>query len=131
MSFNNINRNDKKWKPQQADKINNIINRITENINSLEVPDLERVATVNKIIIDGAINNSSIKINNIITLRFSFTDESKIDIPMIKGCIFNVFVKAYNNNGQYEIFRLNNGKLKKVSDYKTTGPYYIKIDLIV
>lgn len=130
MSFNNINRNDKKWQPEQADKINNIVNRITENVNKLEVPDLERKATVNKIIVNGAINNSSIKIDSIVILRFSFTDASKIDIPMVKGCIFDVYLKAYNSNGQYEIFRLNKGKLKQISNYNTVGPYYVKIEII-
>lgn len=130
MSFNNINRNDKKWKPEQADKINNIVNRITENVNTLKVPDLEIKATVNKIIVNGSINNSSIKIDNIIILRYSFTDASKIDIPIIKDCIFDIYLKAYNSNGQYEIFRLNKGQLKQVSDYKTNGPYYVKIEII-
>lgn len=130
MSFNNINRNSKLWKPEQADVINNIINRITENINSLDVPDLDYKSQVVEVPVLNSISNNSIKIDNQYYLSFSFNDYSKIKIPLLNGCIFNVVLKAFNSESNYEVFLLKNGKLKKLSDFGTSGPYHVKFNIV-
>lgn len=130
MSFNNINRNSKNWKPEQADVINNIINRVTENINSLDVPDLDYKSNVKEIPVLNSLSNNSIKIDNRYFMSFSFDDYTKIKIPLLNGCIFNIVLKAFNNENNYEVFMLKNGRLVKLSDFGTTGPYFIKTGIV-
>lgn len=130
MSFNNINRNSKIWKPEQADVINNIINRITENINSLDVPDLDYKSQVVEIPVLNALSNNSLKIDDRYLMSFSFNDYTKIKVPLLNGCIFDVVLKAFNNENNYEVFLLKNGRLKQLSDFSTTGPYFVKLNIV-
>lgn len=130
MSFNNIDRNDKNWKPNQADTINNIINKITETINNLDVTDIDYKSKCSEIIVNGASSNNSLLIDNTYNISFTFTDYKLVNIPILKGCIFNVIIKAWNDNGQYQVFSLKNGKLVQLSDYDADAPFHCKFTIV-
>lgn len=107
--------------PDESDHLNVALSQINEKIKQIKTPVIDWHYDVQDILIEGAIDNNSIKVGPYYQLNFSYKD----DIEITNFSIPDMVVAAVDENGfNYQVSISNNrikkpglGQLLRVSTY--------------
>lgn len=94
--------------PDESDHLNVALSRINEKIKAIKTPVIGWHYDVQDILIDGAIDNNSIKIGPYFQLNFSFNS----DVEISNFNIPDMVVAAVDENGFNYQVSINNNKIK-------------------
>ena len=94
--------------PDESDCINTALSQINEKIKAIKTPVIGWHYDVQDILIEGAIDNNSIKIGPYFQLNFSFNS----DVEISNFNIPDMVVAAVDENGFNYQVSINNNKIK-------------------
>lgn len=103
-----IDRQSGVFTPDESDHLNVALSQINEKIKAIKTPVIGWHYDVQDILIDGAIDNNSIRIGPYFQLNFSFNSDveiSNLNIP-------DMVVAAVDENGFNYQVSINNNKIK-------------------
>ena len=110
-----IDRNSGVFTPDESDHLNVALSQINDKIRNVKTPVIDWHYDVQDILIDGAIENNSIRIGSYYQLNFSYNS----DIEINNFNIPDIVVAAVDENGfNYQITNSNN-RIKKPDLNKT------------
>lgn len=104
-----IQRDSGVFTPDESDHLNVALSQINDKIKNIKTPVIGWHYDVIDILIEGAIDNNSIKVGPFIQLNFSYNS----DIEINNFNIPDMVVAAVDENGFNYQVSLNNNKIKK------------------
>lgn len=110
--------------PDESDHLNVALSQINEKIKQIRTPVIGWHYDVQDILIEGAIDNNSIKIGSYYQLNFSYNS----DVEISNFNIPDMVVAAVDENGFNYQVSISNNKLKKPSFGRTlrVSTYFIQ-----
>ena len=100
-----IDRNSGVFTPDESDHLNVALSQINDKIKNVQTPVIDWHYDVQEILVDGAIENNSIKIGSYYQLNFSYNS----DIEINNFNIPDMVVAAVDEHGfNYQVFISNN-----------------------
>lgn len=110
-----IDRNSGVFTPDESDHLNVALSQINDKIRNVQTPVIDWHYDVQDILIDGAIENNSIKIGSYYQLNFSYNS----DIEINNFNIPDMVVAAVDENGFNYQVSISNNRIKKPDLNKT------------
>lgn len=110
-----IDRNSGVFTPDESDHLNVALSQINDKIKNVQTPVIDWHYDVQDILVDGAIENNSIKIGSYYQLNFSYNS----DIEINNFNIPDMVVAAVDENGFNYQVSINNNRIKKPDLNKT------------
>ncbi len=110
-----IDRNSGVFTPDESDHLNVALSQINEKIKNVQTPVIDWHYDVQDILVDGAIENNSIKIGSYYQLNFSYNS----DIEINNFNIPDMVVAAVDENGFNYQITISNNRIKKPDLNKT------------
>lgn len=110
-----IDRNSGVFTPDESDHLNVALTQINDKIRNVQTPVIDWHYDVQDILIDGAIENNSIKIGSYYQLNFSYNS----DIEINNFNIPDMVVAAVDENGFNYQVSISNNRIKKPDLNKT------------
>ena len=110
-----IDRNSGVFTPDESDHLNVALSQINDKIKNVQTPVIDWHYDVQDILVDGAIENTSIKIGSYYPLNFSY----KSDIEINNFNIPDMVVAAVDENGFNYQITISNNRIKKPDLNKT------------
>lgn len=110
-----IDRNSGVFTPDESDHLNVALSQINDKIKNVKTPVIDWHYDVQDILIDGAIENNSIKIGSYYQLNFSYNS----DIEINNFNIPDMVVAAVDENGFNYQITISNNRIKKPDLNKT------------
>lgn len=110
-----IDRNSGVFTPDESDHLNVALTQINDKIRNVKTPVIDWHYDVQDILVDGAIENNSIKIGSYYQLNFSYNS----DIEINNFNIPDMVVAAVDENGFNYQVSISNNRIKKPDLNKT------------
>lgn len=110
-----IDRNSGVFTPDESDHLNVALSQINDKIKNVKTPVIDWHYDVQDILVDGAIENNSIKIGSYYQLNFSYNS----DIEINNFNIPDMVVAAVDENGFNYQVSISNNRIKKPDLNKT------------
>lgn len=110
-----IDRNSGVFTPDESDHLNVALSQINDKIRNVKTPVIDWHYDVQDILVDGAIENNSIKIGSYYQLNFSYNS----DIEINNFNIPDMVVAAVDENGFNYQVSISNNRIKKPDLNKT------------
>ena len=110
-----IDRNSGVFTPDESDHLNVALTQINDKIKNVKTPVIDWHYDVQDILVDGAIENNSIKIGSYYQLNFSYNS----DIEINNFNIPDMVVAAVDENGFNYQITISNNRIKKPDLNKT------------
>lgn len=110
-----IDRNSGVFTPDESDHLNVALSQINDKIKNVKTPVIDWHYDVQDILVDGAIENNSIKIGSYYQLNFSYNS----DIEINNFNIPDMVVAAVDENGFNYQITISNNRIKKPDLNKT------------
>lgn len=110
-----IDRNSGVFTPDESDHLNVALTQINDKIKNIQTPVIDWHYDVQDILVDGAIENNSIKIGSYYQLNFSYNS----DIEINNFNIPDMVVAAVDENGFNYQITISNNRIKKPDLNKT------------
>lgn len=110
-----IDRNSGVFTPDESDHLNVALTQINDKIKNVQTPVIDWHYDVQDILVDGAIENNSIKIGSYYQLNFSYNS----DIEINNFNIPDMVVAAVDENGFNYQVSISNNRIKKPDLNKT------------
>lgn len=110
-----IDRNSGVFTPDESDHLNVALSQINDKIKNIQTPVIDWHYDVQDILVDGAIENNSIKIGSYYQLNFSYNS----DIEINNFNIPDMVVAAVDENGFNYQVSISNNRIKKPDLNKT------------
>ena len=110
-----IDRNSGVFTPDESDHLNVALSQINDKIKNVQTPVIDWHYDVQDILVDGAIDNNSIKIGSYYQLNFSYNS----DIEINNFNIPDMVVAAVDENGFNYQVSISNNRIKKPDLNKT------------
>lgn len=110
-----IDRNSGVFTPDESDHLNVALSQINDKIKNVQTPVIDWHYDVQDILVDGAIENNSIKIGSYYQLNFSYNS----DIEINNFNIPDMVVAAVDENGFNYQVSISNNRIKKPDLNKT------------
>lgn len=110
-----IDRNSGVFTPDESDHLNVALTQINDKIKNIQTPVIDWHYDVQDILVDGAIENNSIKIGSYYQLNFSYNS----DIEINNFNIPDMVVAAVDENGFNYQISISNNRIKKPDLNKT------------
>lgn len=110
-----IDRNSGVFTPDESDHLNVALSQINDKIRNVQTPVIDWHYDVQDILVDGAIENNSIKIGSYYQLNFSYNS----DIEINNFNIPDMVVAAVDENGFNYQVSISNNRIKKPDLNKT------------
>lgn len=110
-----IDRNSGVFTPDESDHLNVALSQINDKIKNVQTPVIDWHYDVQDILVDGAIENNSIKIGSYYQLNFSYNS----DIEINNFNIPDMVVAAVDENGFNYQITISNNRIKKPDLNKT------------
>lgn len=110
-----IDRNSGVFTPDESDHLNVALTQINDKIRNVQTPVIDWHYDVQDILVDGAIENNSIKIGSYYQLNFSYNS----DIEINNFNIPDMVVAAVDENGFNYQVSISNNRIKKPDLNKT------------
>jgi hypothetical protein len=110
-----IDRNSGVFTPDESDHLNVALTQINDKIKNVKTPVIDWHYDVQDILVDGAIENNSIKIGSYYQLNFSYNS----DIEINNFNIPDMVVAAVDENGFNYQVSISNNRIKKPDLNKT------------
>ena len=110
-----IDRNSGVFTPDESDHLNVALSQINDKIKNIQTPVIDWHYDVQDILIDGAIENNSIKIGSYYQLNFSYNS----DIEINNFNIPDMVVAAVDENGFNYQVSISNNRIKSPDLNKT------------
>lgn len=95
--------------PDESDHLNVALSQINEKIRNIKTPVIDWHYDVQDIIIEGAIDNNSIKVGPFFQLNFSYNS----DVEITNFTIPDMVVAAVDENGFNYQVSINNNKINR------------------
>lgn len=95
--------------PDESDHINVALSQVNEKIRKIKTPVIDWHFDVQDILIEGSIDNNSIKVGPLYQLNFSYNS----DVEITNFTIPDMVVAAVDNNGFNYQVSINNNKINK------------------
>lgn len=110
-----IDRNSGVFTPDESDHLNVALSQINDKIKNVKTPVIDWHYDVQDILVDGAIENNSIKIGSYYQLNFSYNSDVEINNFNIPDMV----VAAVDENGFNYQVSISNNRIKKPDLNKT------------
>lgn len=110
-----IDRNSGVFTPDESDHLNVALSQINDKIKNVKTPVIDWHYDVQDILVDGAIENNSIKIGSYYQLNFSYNSDVEINNFNIPDMV----VAAVDENGFNYQISISNNRIKKPDLNKT------------
>ena len=110
-----IDRNSGVFTPDESDHLNVALSQINDKIKNIQTPVIDWHYDVQDILVDGAIENNSIKIGSYYQLNFSYNSDVEINNFNIPDMV----VAAVDENGFNYQITISNNRIKKPDLNKT------------
>lgn len=110
-----IDRNSGVFTPDESDHLNVALSQINDKIKNVKTPVIDWHYDVQDILVDGAIENNSIKIGSYYQLNFSYNSDVEINNFNIPDMV----VAAVDENGFNYQITISNNRIKKPDLNKT------------
>lgn len=110
-----IDRDSGVFTPDESDHLNVALSQINDKIKNVQTPVIDWHYDVQDILVDGAIENNSIKIGSYYQLNFSYNS----DIEINNFNIPDMVVAAVDENGFNYQVSISNNRIKKPDLNKT------------
>ena len=110
-----IDRNSGVFTPDESDHLNVALTQINDKIKNIKTPVIDWHYDVQDILVDGAIENNSIRIGSYYQLNFSYNS----DIEINNFNIPDMVVAAVDENGFNYQITISNNRIKKPDLNKT------------
>ena len=110
-----IDRNSGVFTPDESDHLNVALSQINDKIKNIQTPVIDWHYDVQDILVDGAIENNSIKIGSYYQLNFSYNSDVEINNFNIPDMV----VAAVDENGFNYQVSISNNRIKKPDLNKT------------
>lgn len=110
-----IDRNSGVFTPDESDHLNVALTQINDKIKNVKTPVIDWHYDVQDILVDGAIENNSIKIGSYYQLNFSYNSDVEINNFNIPDMV----VAAVDENGFNYQVSISNNRIKKPDLNKT------------
>lgn len=110
-----IDRNSGVFTPDESDHLNVALTQINDKIKNIKTPVIDWHYDVQDILVDGAIENNSIKIGSYYQLNFSYNSDVEINNFNIPDMV----VAAVDENGFNYQVSISNNRIKKPDLNKT------------
>lgn len=110
-----IDRSSGVFTPDESDHLNVALSQINDKIKNVQTPVIDWHYDVQDILVDGAIENNSIKIGSYYQLNFSYNS----DIEINNFNIPDMVVAAVDENGFNYQVSISNNRIKKPDLNKT------------
>lgn len=110
-----IDRNSGVFTPDESDHLNVALSQINDKIKNVQTPVIDWHYDVQDILVDGAIENNSIKIGSYYQLNFSYNS----DIEINNFNIPDMVVAAVDESGFNYQVSISNNRIKKPDLNKT------------
>lgn len=110
-----IDRNSGVFTPDESDHLNVALSQINDKIKNVKTPVIDWHYDIQDILVDGAIENNSIKIGSYYQLNFSYNS----DIEINNFNIPDMVVAAVDENGFNYQVSISNNRIKKPDLNKT------------
>lgn len=110
-----IDRNSGVFTPDESDHLNVALSQINDKIKNVKTPVIDWHYDVQDILVDGAIENNSIRIGSYYQLNFSYNS----DIEINNFNIPDMVVAAVDENGFNYQVSISNNRIKKPDLNKT------------
>ena len=110
-----IDRNSGVFTPDESDHLNVALTQINDKIKNIQTPVIDWHYDVQDILVDGAIENNSIRIGSYYQLNFSYNS----DIEINNFNIPDMVVAAVDENGFNYQVSISNNRIKKPDLNKT------------
>lgn len=110
-----IDRNSGVFTPDESDHLNVALSQINDKIKNVQTPVIDWHYDVQDILVDGAIENNSIKIGSYYQLNFSYNSDVEINNFNIPDMV----VAAVDENGFNYQITISNNRIKKPDLNKT------------
>ena len=110
-----IDRNSGVFTPDESDHLNVALTQINDKIKNIQTPVIDWHYDVQDILVDGAIENNSIRIGSYYQLNFSYNS----DIEINNFNIPDMVVAAVDENGFNYQITISNNRIKKPDLNKT------------
>lgn len=110
-----IDRNSGVFTPDESDHLNVALSQINDKIRNVKTPVIDWHYDVQDILVDGAIENNSIKIGSYYQLNFSYNSDVEINNFNIPDMV----VAAVDENGFNYQITISNNRIKKPDLNKT------------
>ena len=110
-----IDRNSGVFTPDESDHLNVALSQINDKIKNVKTPVIDWHYDVQDILIDGAIENNSIRIGSYYQLNFSYNSDVEINNFNIPDMV----VAAVDENGFNYQVSISNNRIKKPDLNKT------------
>ena len=110
-----IDRNSGVFTPDESDHLNVALSQINDKIRNVQTPVIDWHYDVQDILVDGAIENNSIKIGSYYQLNFSYNSDVEINNFNIPDMV----VAAVDENGFNYQITISNNRIKKPDLNKT------------
>lgn len=110
-----IDRNSGVFTPDESDHLNVALTQINDKIKNVKTPVIDWHYDVQDILVDGAIENNSIKIGSYYQLNFSYNSDVEINNFNIPDMV----VAAVDENGFNYQITISNNRIKKPDLNKT------------
>lgn len=110
-----IDRNSGVFTPDESDHLNVALSQINDKIKNVQTPVIDWHYDVQDILVDGAIENNSIRIGSYYQLNFSYNS----DIEINNFNIPDMVVAAVDENGFNYQVSISNNRIKKPDLNKT------------
>lgn len=110
-----IDRNSGVFTPDESDHLNVALSQINDKIKNIQTPVIDWHYDVQDILVEGAIENNSIKIGSYYQLNFSYNS----DIEINNFNIPDMVVAAVDENGFNYQVSISNNRIKKPDLNKT------------
>lgn len=110
-----IDRNSGVFTPDESDHLNVALSQINDKIKNVKTPVIDWHYDVQDILVDGAIENNSIKIGSYYQLNFSYNSDVEINNFNIPDMV----VAAVDESGFNYQISISNNRIKKPDLNKT------------
>ena len=110
-----IDRDSGVFTPDESDHLNVALSQINDKIKNVQTPVIDWHYDVQDILVDGAIENNSIKIGSYYQLNFSYNSDVEINNFNIPDMV----VAAVDENGFNYQVSISNNRIKKPDLNKT------------
>lgn len=110
-----IDRNSGVFTPDESDHLNVALSQINDKIKNVQTPVIDWHYDVQDILVDGAIENNSIRIGSYYQLNFSYNSDVEINNFNIPDMV----VAAVDENGFNYQVSISNNRIKKPDLNKT------------
>lgn len=110
-----IDRNSGVFTPDESDHLNVALSQINDKIKNVQTPVIDWHYDVQDILVNGAIENNSIKIGSYYQLNFSYNSDVEINNFNIPDMV----VAAVDENGFNYQVSISNNRIKKPDLNKT------------